>query len=101
MGNLLQSLFRSNEDLSDEDIEPRLQGISTPNFSTPSFNPRLFNHEPFSHEPFNHEPFNHEPKPKRIGPVQNDCYLIKMIWSVQNHFGSIEGQGISVLLNFN
>ena len=27
-------------------------------------------------------------------PVQNDWYLTKMIWSVQNHFGPIEGQGI-------
>ena len=37
MGNLLQSLFRSNEDLSDEDIEPRLQDMSTSEFSTPDF----------------------------------------------------------------
>ena len=34
-------------------------------------------------------------RPKRIGPNQNDWYSIKMIWTVQNHFGPIEGQGIS------
>ena len=48
MGNLLQSLFRSNEDLSDEDIEPRLQGISTPNFSTLSFNPSPQTFQPWT-----------------------------------------------------
>ena len=32
---------------------------------------------------------------KQIGPVQNDCYSTKIIWLVQNHFGPIEGQGIS------
>ena len=28
-------------------------------------------------------------------PVQNDCYSAKMIWTVQNNFGPIEGQGIN------
>jgi hypothetical protein len=32
--------------------------------------------------------------PKQIGPVQNDCYSTKMIWTVQNYVGLIEGQGI-------
>ena len=32
-------------------------------------------------------------RPKRIGPVQNDWYSTKMIWTVQNHFESKEGQG--------
>jgi hypothetical protein len=32
---------------------------------------------------------------KQIGPVQNDWYSTKMIWSV--HFGSIEGQGICIM----
>ena len=31
---------------------------------------------------------------KQIGPVQNDCYSTKMIWTVQNYVGLIEGQGI-------
>ena len=35
-------------------------------------------------------------RPKRIQPVQNDWYSTKIIWTVQNHFGPIEGQGISV-----
>ena len=35
-------------------------------------------------------------RPKRFGPDQNDWYSTKMIWSVQNHFGAIEGQGISL-----
>ena len=30
-----------------------------------------------------------------MGPIQNDWYLTKMIWTVQNHFGPIEGKGIS------
>ena len=38
--------------------------------------------------------------PKRIGPVQNNLYPTKMIWTVQNHFGPIEGQGISVANQF-
>ena len=33
-------------------------------------------------------------QPKRFVPNQNHCYSTKMIWSVQNHFGPIEGQGI-------
>ena len=37
--------------------------------------------------------------PKWIGPAQNDWYLTKMIWKVQNHFGPIEGQNIR-LINF-
>ena len=28
---------------------------------------------------------------KKIGPVQNNWYSTKMIWTVQNHFGSIGG----------
>ena len=36
-------------------------------------------------------------RPKRIGPVQNNWYLTKRIWTVQNHFGSIEGQGTRLL----
>ena len=36
-------------------------------------------------------------QPKRIGPVQNDWYSTKMIWTVQNHFGTIEGQGIKIM----
>ena len=28
---------------------------------------------------------------KKIGPVQNNWYSTKMIWTVQNHFGSMEG----------
>ena len=34
--------------------------------------------------------------PKQIGPVQNDWYSTKIIWTVQNHFGPIEGQGIKL-----
>ena len=34
--------------------------------------------------------------PKRIGSVQNNLYPTKMIWTVQNHFGPIKGQGMSV-----
>ena len=37
-------------------------------------------------------------QPKQIGPVQNDWYSTKIIWSVQNHFGPIEGQGIIYLV---
>ena len=33
-------------------------------------------------------------QPKRIGLIQNDWYSTKIIWTVQNHFGPIEGQGI-------
>ena len=36
-------------------------------------------------------------QPKQIAPVQNDWYSTKMIWTVQNHFGPIEGQGIKGL----
>ena len=32
--------------------------------------------------------------PKRIGFVQNNWYFTKIIWTVQNHFGPIEGQDI-------
>ena len=32
----------------------------------------------------------------RIGPVQNNSYSTKIIWPVQNNFGPIEGQGISI-----
>ena len=32
--------------------------------------------------------------PKQIGPSQNNWYSTKMILTVQNHFGPIEGQGI-------
>ena len=35
-------------------------------------------------------------QPKRIGPHENDWYSTKMIWTVQNHFGPIEGQGINI-----
>ena len=31
---------------------------------------------------------------KRTGHVQNDWYTTKMIWTVQNNFETIEGQGI-------
>ena len=33
-------------------------------------------------------------QPKQIGPVQDNWYLTKMIWTVQSHFGPIGGQGI-------
>ena len=33
-------------------------------------------------------------RPKRIEPAKNDWYSTKMIWTVQNHFGPIEGEGI-------
>ena len=39
-------------------------------------------------------------RPKRIGPDQNDWYSIKMIWTVQNRFGPIEGQGIKNISTF-
>ena len=35
-------------------------------------------------------------RPKQIGPAQNNWYSTKMI---QNHFGPIEGQDITVLLS--
>ena len=38
-------------------------------------------------------------RPKQIGPVINDWYSTKRIWTVQNHFGRIEGQGINVLVS--
>ena len=31
---------------------------------------------------------------KQFAPDQNNLYLSKPIWTVQNHFGSIKGQGI-------
>ena len=31
---------------------------------------------------------------KQIGHVQNDWCSTKMIWTVQNHFGPMEGHGI-------
>ena len=35
---------------------------------------------------------------KRIGPLQDDLYLSKMIfWMAQTHSGPIEGQGISTI----
>ena len=34
--------------------------------------------------------------PKWFGPNQNDLGTIKTIWTVQNHFGLIEGQDIRV-----
>ena len=34
---------------------------------------------------------------KRIEPVKNDWYLTKIILTVKNHFGPIEGQGIRLL----
>ena len=39
-------------------------------------------------------------QPKQIGPIQNDWYSTKMIRTVQNHFGPIEGQGINALKQF-
>ena len=39
-------------------------------------------------------------QPKRIEPVQNVWYSTKIIWMVQNHFGPIEGQGMSVLATY-
>ena len=38
-------------------------------------------------------------RPEQIGPIQNDCYSTKMIWTVQNNFGHIEGQGINVSID--
>ena len=38
-------------------------------------------------------------RPKQIKPVKNNWYSTKIIWTVQNHFGPIEGQGINVLQN--
>jgi hypothetical protein len=35
---------------------------------------------------------------KLIGPVQNNWYSTKMIWTVQNDFGPIEGQSITVVI---
>ena len=35
-------------------------------------------------------------RPKRIEPTQNDWCSTKMIWTIQNHFGLIEGQGIRI-----
>ena len=37
---------------------------------------------------------------KQIGPVQDNWYLTKMIWTVQNHFEPIGGQGIGENLIF-
>ena len=34
--------------------------------------------------------------PNRIGPIQNNWYSTKMIWTVQNHFGSLKGQDIRI-----
>ena len=34
-----------------------------------------------------------------LGPDQNNWYSTKMIWSVQNHFGAIEGQGTKQMKN--
>ena len=35
-------------------------------------------------------------RPKRFGHDQNNLYQSKTIWTVQNHFGPIEGQGTNV-----
>ena len=40
-------------------------------------------------------------RPKRIGPAQNDWYSTKMIWTVQNNFGPIEGQDIRLKFGYN
>ena len=32
---------------------------------------------------------------KQIGAIQSDWYSTKIIWTVQNRFGPIEGQGIT------
>ena len=32
---------------------------------------------------------------KQIGPIQNGWYSTKIIWTVHNYFGPIEGQGIN------
>ena len=37
-------------------------------------------------------------QPKQIESDKNDYNSNKMIWTVQNHFGPIEGQGISIHL---
>ena len=37
-------------------------------------------------------------QPKQFGFEHNNLYPSKTIWAVQNHFGPIEGQGISILL---
>ena len=39
-------------------------------------------------------------QPKRIGPVQIDWHLTKLIWTVKTHFGPIEGKNnnMSILL---
>jgi hypothetical protein len=37
-------------------------------------------------------------RPKQIAPVQDDWYSTKIIWTLQNHFGPIEGQGIRDIL---
>ena len=39
-------------------------------------------------------------QPKLFGTDENILHPSKTIWTVQNHFGPIEGQGIIVLLNF-
>ena len=33
-------------------------------------------------------------RPKQFGPEQNNLYTYKTIWTVQNLFGPIEGQGV-------
>jgi hypothetical protein len=38
--------------------------------------------------------------PKQIGLVQNYWYSTKKFWAVQNHFGPIEGQGITFHILF-
>ena len=37
--------------------------------------------------------------PKWFGPDQNDLDPTKIIWTVQNHFGPIKGQGIRAWMN--
>ena len=39
-------------------------------------------------------------RPKQIAPFQNELHQSKKIWTVQNHFGLIEGQGINVQLSY-
>ena len=39
-------------------------------------------------------------QPKLFGTDENILHPSKTIWTVQNHFGPIEGQGIIALLNF-
>ena len=40
-------------------------------------------------------------RPKQIVLFKNDWYSTKMIWTVQNNFGPMEGQGIWIIFLFN